>query len=189
MPGSKPASPMVLFLAPEPVVHWTLADGTPLTMRPIGPQDAGLEQEFVRGLSQESKYFRFFAEVSELSPEMLERFTHPDPSRECALIVTVARDGGELEVAVGRYALNPDNESGEFAVVVADAWNDRGIAWRLMQTLMRHAARSGLKRLEGFILSENRRMLDFVRALGFEIRPSVKGPAIKIASRKLDDLA
>jgi acetyltransferase len=180
---------MALTMAPTTVEHWTLADGTAVTMRPIGPEDAKLEQEFVRGLSHESKYFRFFAEVSELSPEMLERFTHPDPAKECALIVTVARGDEEEEIAVARYARNPDKESGEFAVVVADAWHDRGIAWHLMQELMRHAARSGLKRMEGFILSENRRMLNFVRALGFDIRPSVKGPAIKIASRTLDDLA
>lgn len=171
-----------------PVEQWTLGDRTILTLRPIGPQDAALEQEFVRGLSPESKYFRFFAEVNELSPEMLEKFTHPDPARECALIVTVVADGAEEEIAVGRYALNPDNESCEFAIAVADAWTDKGVAWHLMQALMRHAARSGLRRMEGFVLSQNRRMLDFVRALGFEVRPSVKGPAIKIVSRNLGDL-
>lgn len=179
---------MTLIAVPAPVEHWTLADGTELTLRPIQPSDAQIEQEFVRGLSEESKYFRFFAQLSELSPEMLERFTHPDPLRECALIVTIPGRDGEEEVAVGRYEVNPDDKSCEFALVIADAWADKGIGWRLMHSLMRHAAQRGLERMEGFVLSNNRHMLDFVRDLGFEIRSSAKGPTVKIVSRRLADL-
>ena len=179
---------MTLIAVPAPVAHWTLADGTKLTLRPIQPSDAGLEQEFVRGLSEESKYFRFFAQLSELSAEMLERFTHPDPVSECALIVTVPGRDGDEEIAVGRYEVNPDGRSCEFALVIADAWSDRGIGWRLMQSLMWHAAQRGLERMEGFVLSNNIRMLDFVRDLGFETRSSVKGPTVKIVSRRLADL-
>lgn len=180
---------MTLIAVPPPVERWSLPDGTELTLRPIEPRDAALEQEFVRGLSEESKYFRFFAQVSELSAEMLERFTHPDPERECALIVTVGQDGEGREIAVGRYQVNPDGKTCEFAVVIADAWTDKGIGWRVMHALMRHAARRGLERMEGFVLANNVRMLEFVRDLGFEIRSSVKGPSVKIVSRRLDDLA
>src|SRR3990167_1875424 len=98
--------------ADGPIEHWQLSDGTMLTLRPIGPQDAEMEQAFVRGLSEESKYFRFMAQLRELSPEMLQHFINPDPTREAALIVTVPRDGGaaEEEIAVGRYAMNPGNQ-------------------------------------------------------------------------------
>ena len=150
-----------------------------------------MEQAFVRGLSEESRYFRFMAQTRELSPEMLRHFINPDPVREAALIVTVPRDGGgaEEETAVGRYAMNPGNESCEFAIVVADAWQVHGIATRLMQALMKHAAGRGIKRMEGFVMASNVKMLEFMRFLGFEIRSSAKGPQIKVASRKLDDLA
>jgi acetyltransferase len=172
-----------------PTEHWTLAEGTMLTLRPIGPEDAEMEQAFVRGLSSESKYFRFMAELRELSPEMLEHFTNPDPTREAALIVTVPADGGEEEIAVGRYAVNPDSESCEFAIVVADAWQAHGIATHLMRALMKHAAGRGLKRMEGFVLASNSKMLEFVRFLGFDARSSAKGPQIKIVSRLLTDMA
>ena len=61
-----------------------------MVIRPIGPEDARREQAFVRGLSPESRYFRFMNTLRELSPEMLERFTHPDPAREIALVALTA---------------------------------------------------------------------------------------------------
>ena len=175
----------------EPVERWKLSDGMVATLRPIGPQDAEIEQAFVRGLCEESKYFRFMVQMRELSPEMLRHFVNPDPIREAALIVTVPRDdgGAEEEIAVGRYAMNPGNESCEFAIVVADAWQAHGIATRLMQALMKHAAARGIKRMEGFVMASNAKMLEFMRFLGFEIRSSAKGPQIKVASRMLDDMA
>jgi acetyltransferase len=180
---------MMRSIAQAPVEHWTLPDGAVLTLRPIGPQDAEIEQAFVRGLSEESKYFRFMASLNELSPEMLEHFTRPNPNRETALIVTVLSGGAEEEIAVGRYAINPDNRGCEFAIVVADAWQAHGIASHLMQALMKHAAARGLTRMEGFVLASNDKMLEFMRFLGFDIRSSSSGPQVKVASRRLDDLA
>ena len=174
-----------------PIERWEISGGIVATLRPIGPQDAEIEQAFVRGLSQESKYFRFMTQMRELSPEMLQHFVNPDPMREAALIVTVPSDGGgaEEEIAVGRYSMNPDNASCEFAIVVADAWQAHGIATRLMQALMKNAARRGIRRMEGFVMASNVKMLEFMRFLGFAIRSSAKGPQIKVVSRPLDDMA
>jgi len=173
---------------PLPFERWTAKDGTVFTLRSIGPQDAELEQEFVRGLSQESKYFRFLSELRELSPDMLRHFTHPDPDTECALIITHASLGeDEEEVAVGRYAVFPDGESCEFAIAVADSWQEHGLGTHLMRELMKHAAKKGLKRMEGYILASNLRMLEFIHELGFESGPSAQGPTIRTVSRGLDD--
>lgn len=175
-------------VAVGPVERWTLLDGTVLTLRPIGPQDAEMEQAFVRHLSEESRYFRFMVQLRELSQEMLQQFVNPDPAREAALIVTASVDGCDEEVAVGRYSMNPDDVSCEFAIVVADAWHEHGIATRLMQALMRHAARRGIKRMEGLVMASNDKMLEFMRFLGFEVRSSAKGPQIKLVSRSLADM-
>lgn len=171
-----------------PIEHWALPDGTVLTLRPIGPQDAEMEQAFVRGLSEESRYFRFMVQLRELSAEMLQQFVNPDVTREAALIVTAPADCGEEEVAVGRYSINPDGVSCEFAIVVADAWHAHGIATHLMRALMKHAAGRGLKRMEGLVMASNDKMLEFVRFLGFDVRSSAKGPQIKLVSRSLEDM-
>ena len=62
------------------------------------------------------------------------------PFSQAALIATVNENGTEIEIGVARYAMNPDGESCEFALVVADAWQHRGIGSRLMQALMEAAA-------------------------------------------------
>jgi len=63
-----------------------LRDGARLRLRPIRPEDAAIEQEFVRNLSDESRYFRFSDAVRELSPRMLAHLTRVDYERHLALI-------------------------------------------------------------------------------------------------------
>jgi acetyltransferase len=76
---------------------------------------------------------------------------------------------GETLIGVARYVLNRDNKEAEFAIVVADAWQGRGIGSRLLAKLIDVARRRGVKRLYGDILSINRPMLEFVRKLGFTL--------------------
>jgi acetyltransferase len=154
--------------------------------RPIGPQDAAIEQEFVRALSPESRYFRFMAEVGELSPELLARFTRIDYPHDLALIVIHASDGREREIAVARYIGLPEPGRCEFALVVADAWQGHGIGYRLMQTLMRFAREAGFASMEGYVLAANHKMLELMRALGFSIGASGEGPAVRIVRRTLE---
>jgi acetyltransferase len=149
-----------------------LRDGTLLHVRPIRPEDAGLEQAFVGGLSEQSRYYRFFYRLAELSPAMLARFTQVDYDRELALVAVVNADGAAGPVAlagVARYIANPDRTSAEFAIVVTDAWQHRGVASVLMGRLIACARRRGLERLQGTILRENEPMLAFVRHLGFVV--------------------
>jgi acetyltransferase len=148
-----------------------LRDGTVLPVRPICPEDAELERAFVHGLSDETRYFRFFYQLHELTPAMLARFTQVDYDRELALVaLATAADGREEIVGVARYIANPDHESAEFAIVIADAWQHRGVARGLMQGLIAAARRRGLTRLTGSVLRANQNMLHFTAALGFRTR-------------------
>jgi acetyltransferase len=162
-----------------------LADGTDLVIRPIRPEDAEIEARFVRNLSPQSKYFRFMQSLRELTPEMLVRFTQIDYDRELALIAVVREGEREVEIAVARYGTNPDGESCEFAIVVADAWQGKGIGLRLMTLLMETARANGLRVMEGEVLGENQPMLDFVRRLGFSVQPEAGTPTVLAVSRAL----
>ena len=146
-----------------------LRDGTTLHVRPIRPEDAELERAFVDGLSEQTRYFRFFYRLAELTPSMIARFTQVDYDRELALVAVVTTDGAQAFVGVARYIANPDRTSAEFAVVVADAWQRRGVARVLMRGLIVCAKRRGFERLIGTILRVNEPMLDFVRSLGFDV--------------------
>jgi len=164
---------------------WTLADGARVACRPIRPEDAGIEQAFVRGLSREARHNRFMADIRELSPAMLARFTHNDYPHDLALIVTCEEGGREQEIAVARYIALDEPGRCEFGLAVADRWQGRGVGYRLMENLMRFAREAGFVHMEGFVLAENAKMLELMRALGFAIHPSVEGPRVRLATRSL----
>lgn len=159
---------MAIYPYPTHLVsQWQLPDGTDLTIRPIRPEDADIEQAFVRNLSEEARYFRFIQNLPELTPTMLVRFTQIDYDREMALIAVTQQDEQEIELGVARYAINPDGESCEFALVISDQWQHRGIAHRLMNSLMTAARARGLKMMQGEVLSNNHNMLKLMKKLGF----------------------
>ncbi|MDD5175568.1 MAG: bifunctional acetate--CoA ligase family protein/GNAT family N-acetyltransferase [Sterolibacterium sp.] len=162
------------------VSHFLSKDGQDVTIRPIKPEDASLVQEFVKGLSPESKYLRFMNTIRELSQSQLARLTQMDYDREMAFVATVQQDDREQEIGVARYAINPDGESCEFAIVVADAWQGKGLARRLMGELVEAAKNhDGLKYMYGEFLAENRRMLRFVTDLGFVLCAHPEDPGLK----------
>ena len=167
------------------VTHWQLPDGTDVTIRPMRPEDAAIEQEFVRNLSEEAKYFRFMHAVHELSEDMLVRFTQLDYDRELALIAVTEEKGREVEIGVCRYAINPDGESCEFALVVSDQWQHKAIGHRLMGSLFDAARSKGLKTMEGEVLASNHNMLKLVATLGFTNATSQEDSSIKKITKVL----
>jgi acetyltransferase len=151
----------------------------PLEVRAIRPEDAELERRFVAGLSEESRYFRFFYRLHELTPQMLARFTQVDYDREMALVALApddSADGGRQFVGVARYIANPDGESAEFAVVIADDWHGRGVARGLMERLVACARKRGLLRMQGAVLRINHAMLRFTAAMGFSTEDDPEDP-------------
>ncbi|MDO9282999.1 MAG: bifunctional acetate--CoA ligase family protein/GNAT family N-acetyltransferase [Methylotenera sp.] len=161
------------------VTNWQLADGTEVVIRPIRPEDAVLTQEFVHNLSEASRYARFMNSVQELSESMLVRFTQIDYSREMALLAVTDVQDKEVELGVARFAINPDAESCEFALVVADSMHGKGLGNKLMIALMDAARSKGLKSMEGEVLKDNASMLKLMARLGFSIEKSTEDDSIK----------
>jgi acetyltransferase len=165
-----PYSHMAIHPYPyELTSHWQLPNGTEITIRPIRPEDADMEKDFVHNLSERSKYFRFMQALQELTPEMLVRFTQIDYDREMAFIAVNKEEDKEL--GVGRYMTNPDGNSTDFALVVSDQYQGMGIGFRIMRALMQSAKDKGLTKFEGEILTVNEPMLSLVKKLGFSIEP------------------
>jgi len=154
---------------PKELIHpHHLFDGTAVVIRPIRPEDAPIEQDFVRGLSEDSRYNRFMGQLRELTPRKLQYLTTIDYDQHMALIATLQREGREVEIGVARYVVTPGSESCEFAIAVDDAWQGTGVAGILMLELMAAARGRGLKTMVGYVLASNHKMLKFCRQLGFE---------------------
>jgi acetyltransferase len=88
-------------------------------------------------------------------------------------------------VGEARYVANADTASCEFGVVIADDWHKTGVAGLLMDALIRAAQARGLETMEGLVMRENREMLRFVKALGFEASPDPVEATMVRAVKKL----
>lgn len=175
-------SHMAIYPYPVHLVQeWQMNDGTTVTIRPIRPEDADLEQEFVRNMSDESRYYRFMDTIRELTPAMLVRFTQIDYDREMALIAVIEDEetGKETQIGVARYVVNPDGESVEFALAVGDAWQKCGIGRKLMSSLIECARMKGYRAVVGDVLASNTKMFRLMSSLGFTIHPHPEDTAVK----------
>lgn len=180
-----------------------LRDGRSYLLRPIQAEDADRLQRFTRGLSQQSRYFRFISTLNELTPRMLVRYTQIDYDRELAL-VAVCRKGddacqgvgdgpgnqgagdGDRIIGVARYLLNPDRDTCEFAIAVGDDFQGQGLGTTLMRALIDEARLRGLKRMEGYVLAINAPMIRLMRALGFTIDRDPDDETLKLVWIALD---
>jgi acetyltransferase len=175
-PSAEP-SPNHLVISPYPAEHEqqaTLEDGTKVFIRPVKPEDAPLFISFFDRLSRTSIYFRFFRLVKKLEPDMLARFTQTDYDREVALVALDQTDGREQMLGVARVMGDPDGLSGEFAVIVGDPWQGKGIGAVLLKKCLDIARSKGFETITGFVLSENKGMLSLGKKLGFTKQKSVE---------------
>ena len=186
-----------LAILPYPSAYqreWPMKGGDLYTTRPIQPDDADMLQAFVRGLSQESRYYRFASAMPELPARMLARYTLIDYDREMALVAVhrqrLASAGGgfsetEQIIGVSRYITNPDQTSCEFSLVVADAFKGQGLGSRLMLSIMEFARAKGLSEIDGLVLSNNSTMLRLMSSLGFSLRVFAEDPDFRLVSKAL----
>lgn len=161
-------------------------DGTPWVIRPIRPEDGEPLQEFIRGLSERSRYMRFVSMMRELTPRMIARYTQVDYHRELALVAATtvpnpAHRGHPREVIIGfaHYLRNPDGRGAEYALVIADDWQRRRLGGQLMRALIDEARAQGLEYIDGLVLSTNRPMLTLMTRLGFTNDPDPEDPTMR----------
>ncbi len=147
----------------EPIV------GRAVTLRTLRREDHDIELAFVSGLSPETRHNRLLGGTIRITREYVERLTSVDLARDMALAAVVMHEDHEALIGVARYVLEADGRACEFALVVADAWQGRGIGRRLMEKLISVARGRGLERMYGDVLSTNHRMLAFCAKLGFKL--------------------
>jgi acetyltransferase len=141
--------------------------GHAVSLRPLMPEDQDIEHDFVSDLSPESRHGRLLGGLVRITPEYIAKLTKVDYSRDMAIAATVMSEEKETLIGVARYVRDADAPACEFAIVIADTWQDRGIGRRLMIKLIGVARARGLETIYGDVLSTNQRMLTFCRTLGF----------------------
>ena len=147
----------------EPII------GQAVTLRPLRPEDADIESAFLTGLSPEMRASRLLGGVIKITREYIAQLTLVDYRRDMAIAATVMLEERETLIGVARYVLDASGKGCEFAMVIADAWQGRGIGRRLLEKLMAVARYRGMRRIYGDVLATNVAMLALARQLGFNL--------------------
>jgi acetyltransferase len=165
-----------LVITPYPtryVTPWRLSDGTEVILRPIRPEDEPMIAEFLKTVSAETLRARYFVSHLDISHELLIRFVNIDYDREIAIVAELTKGRKKRIIGVGRLIAEVDRGRSEFAVIVHDDYQHRGLGFKLTDTVIGIAQEKGLKEISGFVDSNNRRMLQVVTELGFIAEQSV----------------
>jgi acetyltransferase len=153
---------------------WTARDGEPFCIRPIRPEDETLLVDFHRTLSEQSIYLRYFENLrldQRIAHERLIRVCFTDYDRELALVAERHDpDGaGPKIAAVGRLSKLQDGVSAEFALLVADGYQRRGLGTELLGRLVEIGRQEGLTRIKAEVLEGNSAMIRVATRSGFRI--------------------
>jgi acetyltransferase len=169
-----------LSIRPYPLQYvqpWTLRDGTPVTLRPIRPEDEPLMVAFHKTLSDESVYARWLHMIKlsqRIAHERLIGICFLDYDREMALVAerTDPESGQPELLGVGRIIKDQVANEAEFAVLVTDRFQHHGLGTELLRRLIQVGRDEHLQRLTGDILTENLGMQRACQALGFSLHYS-----------------
>jgi acetyltransferase len=167
---------------PNLTFHDILPDGTKVLVRQLRVEDGALYPDFFSYVTADDLRMLLFVPLAQLTPGMIDRFTHYDPKTAMAFIA-IAEDGKMLGVA--RLHDDADGVGGEFAVLVRSALKGHGLGWLLMQHIIDYARQKKLANVHGEVLTENLTMLQMCRDLGFGIANDPHEAAIKRVTLRL----
>ncbi len=160
--------------------RFTLRDGARMFARPVRPEDEDMYRRFFARVTQEDLRRRFFAPVKDFSHGFIARLTQIDYARAFAM-VSIDESDGEMTGGV-RVMHDPDQTTGEYAVLLRSDFKGRGLGWALMRLAIDYARGAGLKTINGHVLGENRKMLEMCAQLGFDIADDPHDGGLKIVT-------
>ncbi|ELT6286452.1 bifunctional acetate--CoA ligase family protein/GNAT family N-acetyltransferase [Vibrio cholerae] len=144
-------------------------DGEWLTVRPILPEDEPKHAAFIKKVSKEDLYKRFFSDVGEFNHEALANLTQIDFDREMAF-VAVSGEGEDSEIiGVSRALINHENTDAEFAILIRSDLKGKGLGKILMRKIIDYCKAKGTQQMSGMTMPTNRGMLTLAQKMGFAV--------------------
>jgi acetyltransferase len=178
-----PRAPVAGIVKQGGVVH--TRDGRCLLLRDIRANDVAALQRCFTRLSPQDIRRRFLHAMSELPDSMAQRLCNINPALETAFVLMDESVEPEEMRGVGRIYVDESADSAEFSVLVEHDWARLGLGALLLQRLVDDCRRRGLHEIWGYVLMENRPMLELCRELGFQRRPATDEPGTAQISLKL----
>lgn len=183
--SAKPYSHLVIRPYPKEYVQArALPNGTPTLLRPIRPEDEPLWHELLASCSPASLFQRF-QYVFTRTHEMAARFCFIDYDREMAIVAEVQENGRRKLVGVGRLVSNFDRQTAEYAVLVTDAWQGKGLGSLLTDYCLEIAKDWGARRVVAVTTPDNVRMIEVFKRRGFDTKMKLDEKIVE-ATKALD---
>ncbi len=158
----------------EPDITTTLADGTPVLLRPVDACDEHCLAAGFEDLSPRSRHFRFAAPLKRLSPAQLRYLGEVDNVNHAVIGARAVADG--RGIGLGRYIrLAEEPEVAEMALTVIDDFQGRGLGRILLERLAERARANGIALLRGYVLRDNEPMIRLLEHVGARARPGGEG--------------
>jgi GNAT superfamily N-acetyltransferase len=143
------------------------ADGSTISMRPMGVRDGRLVSSFLTQLSSESEYKRFMSPVGAIRSRWVAGLINANSSGSLAYGACAVDRFGSSLVAIGEsIRLEGDRERAEFALAAIDPWQNMGIGSLLSRFLAEVALSRGVRFWESYMLADNRQMARLLAGVG-----------------------
>ncbi len=160
------------------IFDWKLKDGTPVTIRPIRPEDEPHLVRFHETLSDSTVYFRYMHQITlpqRIAHDRLARICFIDYDREMALVVERKKSkiGPPEIIAVGRLSKLHGTNEAEFAVIISDQYQRQGLGTVLLKKLIDIAKVEKIDRIVAELLPENAGMNRVMDKVGFKFHHDI----------------
>src|SRR6187431_297320 len=156
-----------------------LRDGGTLRLRAPREADRDALVRFFEGLSPRSLFLRFHG-TPRVDGHLVEPVLDPDWVERGSLLASVTEDGVDRIVALANYVRLRDPRSAEVAFAVADDYQGRGVATRMLERLAAFAGPRGIERFVGEVMADNAAMIGVFEGVGFEVSGTLEGGEVEM---------
>ena len=177
-----------MSLAPEELVHhgW-MWDRTPVTLRSVQPEDAPALCAMFRACSPKSLYLRFERRLNEISLDQAVQLCSVDHKNEIGIVAEIKEAGSHKLIGLGQLFADPDHGTAEYAVLVADPWQGKGLGSKFTDFCFEIAWQWGVKRVVGEFSPSNVRIIRILQSRGFRLQRDGQEQVV-FAEKTLEDL-
>ncbi len=162
-----------LVISPYPKKYetlWKLRDGRTVLLRPIKPEDEPLWLEMFKNCSEESIRYKLFQTLKHMPHEVRVRYCNIDYDREIAIVAELTENGKRKIIGAARVSIELDGKTGEIAFLVADPWQGLGLGTKLVDYVIEICKERELESVYGVMLPENRKAIELMKNLGFQLK-------------------
>ncbi|MEN6559229.1 MAG: bifunctional acetate--CoA ligase family protein/GNAT family N-acetyltransferase [Acidobacteriota bacterium] len=178
----RPYAHLALRPYPEEFVRRArMRDGTPITLRPIKPEDESLWLDLLSSCSRESIYSRFRYFFFWQSHEVASRYCYIDYDRELAIVAEAGEGPDRKLIGVGRLVAEPGRDAAEYAVLVQDAWQDKGLGGLVTDCCLGIAREWGVRKVTAITATDNPRMIAVFEKRGFRIVNDLESSLVEVS--------